>query len=71
MPQMNGRELASQITAMRPNTITLFTSGYTDDAIVQHGILKPGIAFIPKPFSPSALARKVRETLDLIPSEQQ
>jgi PAS domain S-box-containing protein len=69
MPEMNGKALADQIQSVRPQTRALFTSGYTDDAIVQHGVLKPGIAFIPKPFSPSALARKVRETLDTPPSE--
>jgi len=69
MPHMNGKDLADQIIAVRPHTKTLFTSGYTDDAISQHGILKSGIAFLPKPFSPAALARKVRKTLDM-PSEQ-
>ncbi len=69
MPQMNGKDLADQITAVRPHTKTLFTSGYTDDAIVQHGVLKPGIAFLPKPFSPAALGRKVRETLDVSPQQ--
>jgi response regulator RpfG family c-di-GMP phosphodiesterase len=43
----------------------LFVSGYTDDAIIRHGILEPGIAFLQKPFSPESLARKVRELLDL------
>jgi response regulator RpfG family c-di-GMP phosphodiesterase len=65
MPQMNGKDLADQITTLRPQTKTLFTSGYTDDAIVQHGVLKPGIAFLPKPFSPTALSQKVRATLDI------
>jgi len=67
MPHLNGKDLADQIITVRPHTKTLFTSGYTDDAIVQHGVLKPGIAFLPKPFSPAALGRKVRETLDLPP----
>jgi CheY-like chemotaxis protein len=69
MPEMNGKALADQIQSVRPQTKALFTSGYTDDAIVQHGVLKPGIAFISKPFLPSALARKVRETLDAPQSE--
>ncbi len=63
------KDLADQIIAVRPQTKTLFTSGYTDDAIIQHGVLKSGIAFLPKPFTPAALARKVRKTLD-VPSEQ-
>jgi PAS domain S-box-containing protein len=69
MPEMNGKVLADQIQSVRPNIKALFTSGYTDDAIVQHGVLKPDIAFISKPFLPSALARKVRETLDTPQSE--
>jgi PAS domain S-box-containing protein len=69
MPEMNGKALADQIQSVCPNIKALFTSGYTDDAIVQHGVLKPGIAFISKPFLPSALACKVRETLDALQSE--
>jgi two-component system, cell cycle sensor histidine kinase and response regulator CckA len=42
----------------------LFMSGYTDEAIVRHGVLNPGVAFLQKPFSPDALVRKVREVLD-------
>ena len=47
----------------------LYMSGYTDDAIVQHGMLEPGTAFLQKPFTPDALARKVREVLDAEPGE--
>jgi len=64
MPKMSGRELADRIIGNRPGIKILFTSGYTDDAIVRHGVLEPGIAFIQKPYRPKALARRVREVLD-------
>jgi PAS domain S-box-containing protein len=68
MPEMNGRELAGQIVQKRPGIKILFTSGYTDDAIVRHGVLEPGIAFIQKPYRPRAIARKIREVLDNSPA---
>ena len=64
MPQMSGRDLAEQLTPLRPDMKVLYMSGYTDDAIVHHGVLEEGTAFIGKPFSIDALALKVRETLD-------
>jgi len=64
MPGMDGRELADRLTPLRPEMKVLYVSGYTDDAIVYHGMLEPGLAFLQKPFSPKALARKVREVLD-------
>jgi len=64
MPQMGGKELADRLKTLRPNIKVLFTSGYTDNAIVHHGVLEPGIDFLQKPFSPAALAHKVREVLD-------
>ncbi|OGR96539.1 MAG: hypothetical protein A2016_00785 [Elusimicrobia bacterium GWF2_62_30] len=64
MPGMNGRELAKEIAARKLAGRTLFMSGYTDDAIVEHGVLEPGIAFIYKPFSVEALSEKLREVLD-------
>jgi len=64
MPQLGGKELADRLKKLRPNVEVLFTSGYTDQAILQRGLLNPDFAFLEKPFSPSGLVRKVREVLD-------
>ena len=64
MPLMDGKVMADWLKAIYPDLKILFTSGYTDDAIVRHGVLEPGIAFLPKPYTPAALAQKVRELLD-------
>jgi CheY-like chemotaxis protein len=63
MPEMNGRELFTQLSAQRSGLRVLFLSGYTDEAIVRHGNLERGVPFLQKPFTPETLARKVREAL--------
>ncbi len=64
MPHMSGKELADRLRALRPQTKILFTSAYTENAIVHQGVLDKGVALLQKPFTPSALANKVREVLD-------
>lgn len=64
LPQLNGRELAQRIEELRPGIRLLFMSGYTDDAILVHGVLDEGVHFIQKPLTPGALCSKVREVLD-------
>ncbi len=64
MPRMSGKMLAVLIQTLFPTSAVLFISGYTDNAIVHHGQLDPGIVFLQKPFSPAALARKVRNVID-------
>ena len=64
MPREGGRELAASLTRLRPETKVLFMSGYTDQAVVNNGLLNSAAAFLQKPFTPAALAAKVRETLD-------
>jgi len=68
MPKMCGRELREHVAAIRPNTRVIFTSGYTDDAIVRHGVLRAESDFLQKPFTVDALLKKVREVLDRSPS---
>ena len=64
MPGMSGRQLADRLARLRPDTKVLYVSGYTDDAVVRHGVLEAGIAYLQKPFTIDSLARKVREVLD-------
>jgi two-component system cell cycle sensor histidine kinase/response regulator CckA len=64
MPQIGGKELYDQLKPLRPNLKVLFTSGYTENAIVHQEELPPGVAFLQKPFSPIFLTHKVREILD-------
>jgi two-component system, cell cycle sensor histidine kinase and response regulator CckA len=64
MPSMNGSDLAAQLAVVRPDMKVLLMSGYTDNAIVRHGVLSRNMAFLGKPFAPEELVRKVREILD-------
>jgi two-component system cell cycle sensor histidine kinase/response regulator CckA len=64
MPHMSGREFAARLEAVRPGLTVLYMSGYTDGAIVRHGVLEPGIAFLQKPIAPQTLVQKIRELLE-------
>jgi two-component system cell cycle sensor histidine kinase/response regulator CckA len=63
MPEMTGRELASRLKESRPQLKVLYVSGYTADVIGREGVLDPGVAYLPKPFTPAQLSIKVREVL--------
>jgi signal transduction histidine kinase len=64
MPQMGGKVMAEWLKTTYPDLKVLYTSGYTDDALAEQGVLEAGVAFLPKPYTPAALAHKVREILD-------
>jgi CheY-like chemotaxis protein len=64
LPEMSGPEVVRQVEAARPGIRALYISGYTDEAVLRHGMLEPGVMFLSKPFVPEVLARKVREVLD-------
>jgi PAS domain S-box-containing protein len=67
MPEMGGRDLAKRLTLGHPETKVLYVSGYTDDAVVQHGILDEDLAFLQKPYTVASLSDKVRSVLDTPP----
>jgi len=64
MPGMSGRQLAEKVLGQRPQTKIVYMTGYTDDMVVQHKVLEPGVKLLQKPFGKVALAQKVRSTLD-------
>jgi two-component system cell cycle sensor histidine kinase/response regulator CckA len=64
MPGLSGRALADRLVVERPDTKVLYMSGYTDDAIVRHGVLEPGLNYLQKPFTPDVLTHRVREVLN-------
>lgn len=64
MPEMSGRKMIETLTQTHPDVVALYMSGYTDDAIIKHGVLEPGMAYIQKPFSPKGLIEKVRDVLE-------
>src|SRR5262249_49168870 len=63
MPRLSGPQLVDRVTCLRPGLKVLYTSGYTDDTVVRHGVQEEGIAFLQKPFTPSVLKRKVYQLL--------
>ena len=64
MPEMGGRQLVEHLARLRPELKVLYLSGYTDDAVVRHGVLQSDVAFLQKPFTMAALTNKVRQVLD-------
>jgi two-component system, cell cycle sensor histidine kinase and response regulator CckA len=68
MPEMGGRQLVEQLAPLKPDLNVLYLSGYTDDAVVRHGVLQADVAFLQKPFTMAALTNKVRQLLDDAPA---
>lgn len=71
MPKIGGKELSEMLKSVWPELKVIFTSGYTDDVIVSHGVMDPPISFLQKPFTPGTLATKVREVLEMVPGGPQ
>ncbi|MBI3981795.1 MAG: response regulator [Gemmatimonadetes bacterium] len=65
MPQLGGGLMVERLLALRPAARVLYVSGYTDDTVARQGLLQPGVQYLEKPFTPSALLRKVRQVLDM------
>jgi two-component system, cell cycle sensor histidine kinase and response regulator CckA len=68
MPELGGRELAERLLTERTDLAVLCMSGYTDDAVLRHGMLTEGVAFLEKPFTPDGLLAKVRAVLEASPA---
>ena len=64
MPRMGGKELSERVRELHPHTRILFTSAYTENAVIHQGLLNKGVTLLQKPFTPSALAHTLREALD-------
>jgi two-component system cell cycle sensor histidine kinase/response regulator CckA len=63
MPNLSGVEMAQRLLSKYPQLKVLYMSGYTDESIVQHGVLEPGVAFLSKPFKPQVLVDRVQQIL--------